>query len=56
MPWSLSVPPENIRKPFVLMFSGGIKETSGMKWLNDVMTKSKNSHHENYIEKLYNMT
>ena len=38
MPWSLSVPPENIRKPLVLMFSGGIKETSGMKWLNDVMT------------------
>ena len=30
--WSLMIPPENINSGFV-MFSGGFKETSGMKWI-----------------------
>ena len=33
--WSLSIPPENIRKPDIfLCFQGVSKETSGMKWVN----------------------
>ena len=33
--WSLSIPPENIRKPEVFWcFHGVQKETSGMKWTN----------------------
>ena len=32
--WSLSIPPENIRKPLILLcFQGVWKETSGMKWV-----------------------
>ena len=33
--WSLSISPENIRKPDIfLCFQGVSKETSGMKWVN----------------------
>ena len=35
MPWSLSIPFENIRKPlFFLCVHGVRKEISGMKWVN----------------------
>ena len=32
----LSIPPENIRKPGFLMFSGGLERVSGMKWIKTI--------------------
>ena len=38
--WSLSIPPENIRKPEVFWCSQRVlKDTSGMKWVNKVLLK-----------------
>ena len=38
--WSLSIPPENIRKPLVFWcFQGISKENSGMKWVNSVFQR-----------------
>ena len=53
--WSLSIPPENIRKLQVvgrdfLIFSGGVeKEISGMSWVNnDIVTSPPPSAHYLY--------
>ena len=32
---SLSIPPENIRKPLVFCLQGVQKETNGIKWVHD---------------------
>ena len=36
--WSLSMPPENIRKQLFDMFSGDVKKTRGMKLANEILS------------------
>ena len=36
--WSLSIPPENIKKQLLDMFSGDVKKTRGMKLANGILS------------------
>ena len=50
--YSISIPPENIRKPEVLWcFQGVSKEISGMKWVDDLQRISPNVTVNNVVVK-----
>ena len=42
--WSLSIPPENMRKPLSFFFQGVMKETSDMIWVSELMSFCKTSY------------